>query len=328
MKEEIFEASLTPEMIEADRKNIVLLAMQGASPGASRLKANLFDLSRVDRLMEDAIDVHIHPGPDPYMPRVGDALELAIEAWEAGMAAVVFKCHFFPSASYVPIVQRVIHQMAKEKNKKTMDVFGGVVLNYPVGGLNPEAVIAAARVGGKVVWTPNQDASHRRRRMGNTGGINVLDENDKVVPEMLEILKLVAEGDLILGLTGGQSTKERFILIDKAKEMGIKRMEVIHPNQPNSKMTVPQMKIAAEKGAYIGLYCYDFGYPEFSWDEFMEAYHLIGSDRIITATDQGSFCGFHPVVAMRRFITNMLVRGIPDEDVKKMVKTNPRNILY
>jgi len=278
--------------------------------------------------MEGSIDIHIHPGPDPYLARLGDALELAIEAWEAGMAAVCFKSHFFPSAAYVPIIQKLINKMSREQNKKTIDVFGGVVLNYHVGGLNPAAVIAMARVGGKVVWTPNQDAAHRRKRLGNTGGIEVLDDKDNVLPAMMEILKLIAEGDLVLGLTGGQNTKERFILIDKAKEMGIKRIEVIHPNQPNSKMTIPQMKIAADKGAFIGLYCYDFSSPEFSWDEFMEAYDIVGADKIICATDAGAFYGLHPAVAMKRFINNMLMRGIPDGDVEKMVKTNPRALLY
>src|SRR6202034_3532530 len=38
------------------------------------------------------------------------------------------------------------------------DTFGGVVLNSPVGGANPDAVQVAARLGGRVVWMPTVSA--------------------------------------------------------------------------------------------------------------------------------------------------------------------------
>ena len=53
----------------------------------------LFDMSRVNRLMEGAIDVHIHSGPDAWATRPLDDIEVAIQACDAGMAAVVYKCH-------------------------------------------------------------------------------------------------------------------------------------------------------------------------------------------------------------------------------------------
>lgn len=328
-KEEVYEASLSEEMLNFDRNNLILRMNMKQSEGKSRLEPpSIYDPDKVEKMMQGAIDVHIHPGPDPYYPRLADALEIAIDACDAGMQAVAYKSHQFPSAPYASIVQNAVNKWAEEHGKTKMDVFGGVVLNNAVGGLNPAAVIAMARIGGKVVWTPNQDARHRKKRMDKPGGIEVLDEKDRVVPEMMEILSLVAEGDLILGLTGGQSTKERFILIDAAREMGIEKIEVIHPNQPNCKMTVPQMKIAADKGAYIGLYCYDFCPPLFSWDEFLEAVKLIGPERILAGTDMGGFVGLPPIVAMRRFITGMFFRGLEESAVEKIVKTNARNLFY
>ncbi len=93
-------------------------------------------------------------------------------------------------------------------------------------------------------------------------------------------------------------------------------------------MTVEQMKIAADKGAYISFYCVNFQPPQWSWDVFMEATKVVGCDRLIAGTDCGHFVFPSPVDAMRLFITEMLLHGIPDKDVEKMVKINPSALLY
>jgi len=296
-------------------------------PGYSRLTTPLFDIDKVWKLMDGAIDTHIHSAPDAYNTRVYDELEMAIQACQVGMKAVVFKCHSTPSARSTYIVQKVVNQWAEEHNKKKIDIFGGVVLNYSVGGLNPEAVSVSYRVGGKVVWLPNLDASHHRKIMGTPGGIEVLDENDHIVPPLREIFAMIAEGDMVLSLCH-QSVKERFILIDEARKAGIKRIEVVHPNQVTAKMTVDQMKIAADKGAYISFFCTSFRPLQWSWDEFMQATKVVGCDRIIAGTDCGHFASPSPVESMRLFITGMLMRDIPEKDIEKMVKTNPDKLLY
>jgi hypothetical protein len=329
MKEEIYEASLANEAILQEvRKDTQLRYAYGfVPPGYSRLTAPLFDIDRVWKLMDGAIDVHIHSGPDAYSTRVYDELEMAIQACQVGMRAVVFKCHSTPSARSAYIVQKVVNRWAEDHNKKKIDVFGGVVLNYSVGGLNPEAVIVSHRIGGKVVWLPNLDASFHRKVMGMPGGIEVLDENDHVVPPLREIFAMIAEGDMVLSLCH-QSTKERFVLIDEARKMGIKRIEVAHPNQVTNKMTVDQMKIAADKGAYISFYCTSFRPLQWSWDDLMQATKVVGCDRMIAGTDCGHFMSLSPVEAMRLFIAGMLVREVPDRDIEKMVKSNPSALLY
>jgi hypothetical protein len=329
MKEEIFEAALADEAkLKEVRGETQLSHAYGAvKPGQSRISAPRFDLDRVWKLIDGAIDVHVHSGPDAYMPAPFDELELAIQACQAGMRAIAFKCHSMSSARSTYLVQKMVNKWAEEHNRRKIDVFGGVVLNYCVGGLNPEAVNVCYRVGGRFVWLPNLDASFHRRVMGTPGGIEVLDENDQIVPELREIFAMIAEVDMILSL-GHQSTKERFILIDEAKKAGIKRIEVIHPNQVTNKMTVEQMKIAADKGAYIGYYSSNFRPLQWSWDEFMQLYKTVGSDRIIAATDCGIFMSPSPLEALRLYITGMLARDISDKEVEKMVKTNPANLLY
>ena len=140
-----------------------------------------------------------------------------------------------PSARSAYFVQKAVDLWAEQHNKTKIEVRGGVMLNDAVGGLNPEAVLTSYRIGGKHVWLPNKDASFHHKLYGVPGGIEVLDENDQVMPALREILGLIAEGDMILSLSH-QSVKERFIIIDEARRAGVKRMEVGHPIAAMAKM--------------------------------------------------------------------------------------------
>ena len=328
MDKDIYEAALEKENIRTARNYTSLIASYGvSSPGASRLNAPLFDMSRVWGLLEGAVDTHIHSGPCANCTRSFDELEMAIQACKVGMKAVVFKCGSMPSTRSASIVQKVANQWADEQGKERTDVFGGVVLNYCVGGLNPEAVFCSYRMGGKFVWLPNKDASFHRKIMGLPGGIEVLDERDRIVPPLKEILKMIAEGDMVLSL-GHQSTKERFIILDEAKKFKVRRIELVHPTQVTAKMTVEQMKVAADKGAFLGFYCVDFDPRQWSWDTFLEAIKVVGVARLICATDSGTFDLPSPVEAMRLFITRMLSHNISEKDVERMVQTNPTTLIY
>jgi hypothetical protein len=329
MDEEICEAALADEEIlkrvRADKS--IKLAYGSTKSGYSPLSTPLFDLDRVWKLIEGSIDFHVHSYPDAYNTRLLDELDLAIEAIKLGMRAMAFKCASGFSVRSALVAQKAANQWAEAHNKKSIDLFGGVVLNYCVGGLNPEAVLASYRMGGKFVWLPNRDASFHHKVLGTPGGIDVLDENDKVVPELKEIFAMIAEGDMILSLCH-QGTKERFIMIDEAKKTGVKKIEVCHPNQVTAKMTVEQMKIAADKGAYIGYYCTRFRPLQWSWDEFMQVYETVGPDHIIATTDNGHFEAPSPADSMRMYVAGMLLRGVPEKDVAKMISTNPAKLLY
>jgi len=329
MSEEIFEAALADEeKLKIVRSDKTLKLTYGApKEGYSSLAAPLFDLDRVWKLIEGSIDFHVHSYPEAYNTRLYDELDLAIQAINLKMRAMVFKCASGFSVRSAYVAQKAANQWADAHEKNRIDLFGGVVLNYCVGGLNPEAVLASYKMGGRFVWLPNRDASFHHKVMGTPGGINVLDESDQVVPALKEIFAMIAEGDMILSLCH-QGTKERFIMIDEAKKIGVKRIEVCHPNQVTAKMTVEQMKIAADKGAYIGYYCTRFRPLQWSWDEFMQVYEIVGPDRIIASTDNGHFEAPSPADSLRMYVAGMLLRGVSEKDIEKMIQINPARLLY
>jgi len=300
--------------------------------GASMfLKTPRFDHDRVWKLMDGMIELHIHSGPS-VPTRSYNELECAIQGMQVGQRAIVSKAHDVPTTRSAIIVQQVVNQWAAEHNKKPIDVFGGVTLNYPVGGLNPDAVIAAYALRGKYVWLPSRDASYHRAHdtlsepIGK-GGIEVIDENDRVVPALREILALISETDMVLGVCH-QSTKERFIIVEEARKLGLKRIEILHINYPLTRMTPEEAKEITSKGAFVGLYAMSLGPPYFDFDETMNHIKKVGAENIVLGADGGLPWAIAPVEGMRMFISMLLKAGIPDRDIELMVKTNPARLLY
>src|ERR687888_9339 len=101
----------------------------------------------VERILDGAVDLHVHPYPSPF-PRRMDAAEAAQRAAEAGMRAIVVKSHHHDTSTDVAALRG--HGIASSG----IDVFGGIALNTQVGGLNPHAVNLCLAMGGRVVWFP------------------------------------------------------------------------------------------------------------------------------------------------------------------------------
>src|SRR5438093_468350 len=78
------------------------------------------------RWLAGAIDIHVHSFPD-NTERSVDGLEAAIMARTHGMRAIVLKNHYDPTAGLAYMVRKQV---------AGVEVFGGVDLNLPVGGMN------------------------------------------------------------------------------------------------------------------------------------------------------------------------------------------------
>jgi len=332
MEEETFELSLTPEYRQRIDDIIGIggrSSLYGPEDPIAAMKQPNFDNERMWSLLRGSYDIHQHTGPSSTTQRLFDQIEFAIQACEMGQAGIVCKDHTLPTSPSVLLTQKVVDQWADEHNKKKIEMFGGVVLNYAVGGLNPDAVVASYRVGGKYIWMPNMDASHHRKVTGSPkgGGISLIDEDGNIVPELKEILALMAETDMVLGLCH-QSTKERFAVVKEAVKMGVQRIEIAHVNYPLTMTTPEQAKMLADMGAYIGIYAMHLAPPAFTWDETVAFYKAVGPERIVFGSDCGHIEIGLPWEGMRKLILGFLFRGVPDEHVKLMCQTNAYNLLH
>src|SRR5258708_4921011 len=93
------------------------------------------------------IDMHVHSHPDVFGRNMDD-IDVAQLAKSRGMRGILLKNHISETASRAALVMKVV---------PGIEVFGGVVLNNAVGGINPNAVEWMHRIYcslGKVVWLP------------------------------------------------------------------------------------------------------------------------------------------------------------------------------
>src|ERR1051326_2304063 len=84
------------------------------------------------------IDIHAHVAPETKLynfQRSLDAVEAAQIARIYGMRGLVLKAHCAETACWAYLVSQVV---------PGIEVFGGIVLNRAVGGMNPVAVEAMA----------------------------------------------------------------------------------------------------------------------------------------------------------------------------------------
>ncbi len=278
-------------------------------------------MSKVDRLMEGALDIHVHFAPDPRVERRCSAIDLAQQARDMGMRGLVLKSHEYPTQPVAYTASQAVPGIT---------LIGGIALDVEVGGLNPMAVECTAKMGGRVVWMPTFSARADRQHKGLGGGIYLLDERGRLVPEAYAILELVKAHDMVLA-TGHISTQESMVLVAEARNLGINRVVVTHATTMAfwTGMTLEDMKTLAGMGAYIE-HCLHVMMPltyRLTPRELVETITAIGTEHCIVSSDFGQ--DFHPMPpeGMRMGIATLLQAGLEEVEVGMLVKDNPSRLL-
>ena len=181
------------------------------------------------------IDIHAHAAPETKLlnfQRAFDAIEAAQVARIYGMRGIVLKEHHTETASWAYLVSQMV---------PGIELFGGIVLNRAVGGMNPVAVeaMALSRGGrGRVVYMPTVDAEYRSKPGPDKVPVS---HNGQLLPAVQEVLKVMAKHDLGLS-TGHVSPAEVMMLIRAAKAAGVNKIYLQHPNHGVLVMSMTQMK--------------------------------------------------------------------------------------
>jgi hypothetical protein len=286
----------------------------------------------VAEIIKGGIDIHVHGYPEALVDTGWDFAWEAKSACDAGMRAIVCKSMHSDTAPMVYFVQQIIDKYARERDEEPhpFNVFGGVVLNWSVGGLNPIAVEASAKLGAKIIWLPSHDAAHHMKVLEEGQGIEVLDKNDEVVPELVEIFKVIARYNIILDLDH-ISTKERYIITEEAQKYGVKKILLTHPQWNVNRMSIDQMAEISKMGAYVGLYLYSafphFNNPVCDRTEVLKIIEKVGVDKCVMGTDFGSMLNPPPVEGMKLYIRLLLAMGVSEKDIRTMLVTNSSKLL-
>ncbi|TDE01148.1 DUF6282 family protein [Jiangella asiatica] len=264
------------------------------------------------------IDLHVHSSPD-VRARYADDLGVARDAAGAGMAAILLKCHVLPTADRARIADDAVDGVR---------VFGGVVLNEPVGGLNPAAVRVALEIGGRCVWMPTEDAASHRRRAGGSGGLRVVDGLGRITQDVRRILDLVAAHDAILA-TGHLSVSETVRLVGEAVSAGVTRVLVNHPDAAQVAMPVDVQRELAAVGALMERCAVDTTDKpgRVPVHELAERIGEVGVASNVLTSDLGQAHNGRPVDGFGRFIGALRECGLSEKDVHRMAATNPAALL-
>lgn len=281
--------------------------------------------------LEGAIDFHVHSDPDVFGRSLSD-FDVARLAVRMGMRALVFKNHVTSTADRAVLTMQAV---------PGIEIFGGVVLNQAVGGVNPAAVEWMYRMSGgrgKVVWLPTFDADNHLKSFKEPGeGLKVAVDG-AVTPQTEAVLKIIARENLVLQ-TGHVSPSEVLAVMKRGRELGLKNMVVTHAMAEVPGLSLAQMKEVAELGGYLEL---DFlnhlqgerahqawmtHWRQVSIKTMADAVRSVGAEHFILATDLGQTGNPTHPDGLAQLIAGLKKEGISQQDVDLMVKKTPAMLL-
>ena len=302
-------------------------------------------------------DMHVHTAPD-IAPRKTDDLELAKAAAEAGMGGFLLKSHLGSTVERAYLINRMVPNIR---------VFGGLVLNFPIGGLNPFAVDSYVRLGAKEVWMPTLSAeyclTYQRAHVPledriafnkahggdsippsvklqpgdpwpwskNGRGISIFDETGKIASEVWTILEILAPKDVILG-TGHLSVPETHALVDAAREKGVKRILATHPEYM-APLSVEDQLVLAKKGVFFErLFVITTESSKavggpLPLEVIVKNIRTIGVESTVLGTDFGQAKNIHPVLAMQEYLQGLRRAGFKENEIESMAINTPKALL-
>ena len=273
-------------------------------------------IDTINEILKGSYDLHVHAAPDANAERRMDALSVARAAYEAELGGFVLKSHDYPTA---PLTY------ALEQMYPGLTVAGAIALNKAVGGVNPDAVQVAAKLGSRVVWMPTFTADFWMQTRGGGEGLRLTDESGNLIPEVFNVLDIINEYDMVLA-SGHVSPAEALLLFREAKARGVTRMIATHPGETASINEQREMIALGAYPEYTFLSCMP-ARMAMTPAELVERLRTLGVDNCIVTTDFGQWMNPPPAEGMRMAIATLLDAGMDAIEVEKLVKTNPAAIL-
>jgi len=278
------------------------------------------------------IDMHVHSHPDVFGRNMDD-IDVATLAKSKGMRGLVLKNHVSETASRAALVMKVV---------PGIEVFGGIVLNKAVGGVNPDAVEWMHRVygsRGKIVWLPTFESDRHVKVLSKPDARGlVVAPGGQVTPEMEAILKIIARENLVLA-TGHVHPEEIIAVVRRGRELGVKNMLITHGLTNVPGLTMAQAKQVADMGAVIEVCFLQFlagpnaplafltHWTQVNAKNVATAVKEIGAKSLIISSDLGQSANMTHPDGIEAAIAAMKKENIADADIDLMLRKNPARLL-
>ncbi len=278
--------------------------------------------------MKGVCDMHVHTNPDLRLRAYTD-FELAEAAVRVGAKAIVIKTHLGFTVNRAALTNEYIRKVYGDNTGFTM--YGGVVMNKVIGGVNPEAVEKGLKLGAKVIWLPTQSARRHLEAMGQdpSGGIELV-RDGKVIPELTDVFHLVRDYDVTLG-TAHVSPEEAFVIVEAARDAGVKKIVITHPEWWVVNMSVEdQIRLVKDYDVILErCYAQNMGGGKYKSNlpDNLEIIQTVGYKNVMVATDGGQTENPHWELAMEEYMQYLADHGIPLEQIDYMTKELPCRLL-
>lgn len=277
--------------------------------------------------LQGVFDMHVHSAPD-IRERAYTDFEMMEAGIRVGAKGIVLKSHHGTTMNRAFLVNE--HNKIIYKGQNDFKMYGSITLNYGIGGLNPVAVETALKMGAKVVWLPTTHAANQFRKNGKTGGIECLDSDGKIVKPLEKIFNLIKEYNAVLG-TGHLAPDEIFKVVAQAKEIGINKIVITHPEFWVVGMShEDQVKIVKEYDVILER-CYaqpmGGGVYKSNLKDNLEVIKKVGYKNVMVNTDGGQVENPNWEIALEEYMKFLLDNGITEDELYYMTRTIPAKLL-
>jgi hypothetical protein len=298
----------------------------------------MVDPQTIEGLLEGAFDTHVHSAPD-VLPRKFNDIELAQRFKARRMAGFVLKSHYICTADRATLVNAIVPEV---------QAFGAIALNNSVGGLNPLALDIAGRLGARVCWLPSVDNANElenvagqrdesklpywmsiareMRALGIAGSFLSVTEDGQVTQPTHQCLEIIAKHDMVLA-TSHVRPSEVLPVVKAAREVGVSRIVVTHPEFPTTLLSIEQQQELARLGVYFERCFTTPNTGKVSWEQVYANIREVGPESTILATDLGQTTGPYPDDGLATFISRLLENGFREHELRMMVRDNPAHVL-
>ena len=275
----------------------------------------------VARDLRGAIDIHVHADPD-NVPRSLDGLEAARFARDKGMRAIVLKSHFDPTAGLALLARKAV---------PGIEVFGGIDLNLPVGGMNAHAVEHMARVNGgwgRIVWMSTFDSENQVRAGKSNAPYVRVSQNGALLPETKAVIAAIAKHGFVLA-SGHVSAQEALLMFEEGRRLGVRGMVATHGMSPPTSLTPEQAQQATRLGAFIEFVSGTLAAAnaQAKIDQLADDIRKVGIEHAILSSDLGQRGNPLPADGYATYMDALRKKGFTDQELDRMAKENPARLL-
>ena len=266
--------------------------------------------------LKGVIDMHVHSNPD-IRHRAYDDFELMEAAIRVGARAIVIKTHQGTTVDRAYLCNR--HNEIIHHGDNDFTMFGSVTLNRQMGGLNAAAVESGLKLGAKVIWLPTQSARNNlEKQKGDLSKAVEVIRDGKIVPELQDIFQLIKDFDVVLG-TGHLSPEEIFRVVEAARNAGVRKIVVTHPEWWMVGMSLEDQVRLVQDYDIILEHCFaqpmGGGKYKSNLPLNLEAIQACGYKNVMVCTDGGQVENPFWEAALEQYIQYLADHGISEEQI-------------